>query len=321
MRLTLVSVVLLSVSATAAGADYLTRALLSVVYYGEPTRVISDQLESEAARQVVQQSVLMLVPESHLDIKEMRWMSKSVAAQWGICDNHPLAHEAAIATCSGVLISDMQVVTAAHCVPGGACKGFLLAHVDVGDAPDKPMILDVTHCHAVHHWDAERDLAIIELARPLDSPSPARWCDASLGTNERVTACGASFGAIPQCDPDGLVVGPGRVHADLAVGSSGGPLIDTDGFVRAIALDGAPDLVWNGSCFDEAHPAANAAGEGFAELRDLRDALKNLSLTPTCDVRADSRNLAPRDLDVRQLIALLFVLGAVIRWRTRKFKE
>jgi len=73
---------------------------------------------------------------------------------------------------------------------------------------------------------------------------------------EAVVACGANFGTRVMCDPRAQVVGStGSVltlMADVAIGASGGPVLDHDGRLLGMLFDGAVDFAPGTGCVTEA---------------------------------------------------------------------
>lgn len=157
--------------------------------------------------------------------------------------------------CSGVVLAQNVILTAAHCVAGVADTR---AHYRAGDGA--PVLVDIAaiaahpefRANAVKTRERSIDLALVRLAKPLPpSFAPASLARQTLGEGEAVTLAG--FGVTRSDDPStsgALRAAALAVRAPLSrillwakgadgrtgacTGDSGGPIFDAAGDLVAV---------------------------------------------------------------------------------------
>lgn len=158
-----------------------------------------------------------------------------------LCSDEPFLDQPSVADCSGVLLDDRTVLTAAHCLDAG-CEGLVvLRGYALGNAA-----VSSHRCVKVTGLEVARDLARIEVTpelaglAPLGFGSPPR-------PGDPVVAIGHPLGVPTKVDQGGVVVAVEAAHfsatLDLYSGSSGSPVFDVEGRLIGLASRGAGDLV------------------------------------------------------------------------------
>jgi hypothetical protein len=256
---------LLIVAATACSsepAQHFGKAESRVIYDRE-SRVAPSALASPAARDVLVASALALIPEVFIEQNhtDSIWISAPTPAEvFGVCSSEPGADLPAAAVCTGVAVAADVVVTAAHCVVNQEqCDSLRLVRGFLWDSWQQQVPAEsVFKCTSIlfrrYHDCSQTDLALIEVDRPL--AAVADLAQAVSKPGESVTACGASLGAPIRCDPDAIVTANGdselRLSADVAVGASGGPVLNGNGDLLGVLTGGAKDFSTLGECSVEA---------------------------------------------------------------------
>ncbi|MDP2322408.1 MAG: trypsin-like peptidase domain-containing protein, partial [Gammaproteobacteria bacterium] len=252
----------------------------SPVVYGHDSRVAPSALESQAAQAVLVNSTLAVVPVSFTTQSRSGsfTISAPMAAEvFDLCSSEPGGQLPAAAVCTGVAVAANVVATAAHCVADQEqCDRLLLVRGFLWDSWQSDVPADsVFRCQRVlfrrYHDCSAADLALIEIDRPL--AAFAGLAELSPKPGERLIACGASFGAPIRCDPEATVTTTTSsgvsLAADVAIGASGGPVLDATGDLVGVLSVGAEDLVPLATCSVE----ATGSGHGI-ERAESADAIR-----------------------------------------------
>lgn len=224
----------------------------SAVIYGE-----DDRREAfEVADAAFTESVVALVPRERLtpagevvafdapSLDEV--VRRSTGAS--LCPDERFGDQPSLASCSGVLVGESLVLTAAHCVRALPCEDTAIVFgfaFEAADALPPLRAENVFDCAEVLAIDDARDLAAIRLDRDplraappfalsmLDEGVPLILAGHPSGTPLKITANAPVAGPI---DPGGFIF-----YADAFAGNSGSPVFDAEGSLVGILSRGERD--------------------------------------------------------------------------------
>lgn len=221
------------------------------VSYAGNDRVAPAALDNQTLASTVHNSVIAWIPNARISAAEDTVDGPLLGERLDLCPNDPLYSGTVAAVCTGTLIAEDIVFTAAHCVGPDTCadvSAVLWQPTEADGGNDfSPSVDGVAQCLRVIGHDQELDLALVQLAGPL-TDKPAQWCARSLRPDDPLTSCGASFGGAIMCDPNAEVIEGSTVRTDVALGASGGPLFDDSSILRGVLLSGSIDVEGVGPC-------------------------------------------------------------------------
>ena len=155
-----------------------------------------------------------------------------------VCEGTLFADQPSIAFCSGVLVDSDIVITAAHCMADEIlCKETLLVFDYALDAENTPRGVgsdSIYRCRRVLQRDFQKDIAIVQLDRPVAPPRrPAPFRPPSQGpleVGDPVTLVGFPSGLPLKVDVEGNVVARSpsvyQTSSDVFAGHSGSMVLD-----------------------------------------------------------------------------------------------
>jgi hypothetical protein len=277
--------------------------------YGDDDRAEYFQVESDAMRARMTESMVALIPNSSL--QRVGDQLNLHAATWGeldgLCPGERFADQPAAAFCSGVLVDWDLVLTAGHCVRAFALGDFVVAFDFFYQAPEqlelgsdlRTPIEIVAEALDPPASEPRLDFAWLRLDRPVEAgraPVPLRLGPTSIALGEPIVTVSAGGGVPMKLDAGGQVRDLRAGSADYFVadsdtskGSSGGAAFDRSLTLVGVLVRGAQDLsaAEGDTCRTTLKVPAQAAEEQFTYVQRAVAALCAADPTASSLCRAD----------------------------------
>lgn len=234
------------------------------VIYGEDNRVEASQVDSSALDSA-RSAVAMLVPWERLDCNATRDECDLIPQTPEDVLGAPLCHGEAFADqpvghqCTGFLVGEDLLVTAAHCVDGRACEDLAFAfdyEINRNGALDTNSLRPLG-CEEIlyQHWDDFEDIALIRLDDVADRTPLCIERNDFPEAGTPLATIGHPLG-LPKKTSDGGTASTANFGhrfgntLDAAVGSSGGPVFDRRTLRAYGAVVTGPEQAWEYDAFN-----------------------------------------------------------------------
>ena len=259
----LLSAVLLSIS-----SSLLFSQMLPQVIYGEDDRRDLHQLTEERWQELAR-STAVLVDRRYVqkltdEETTYRLVTEKVGKRYDLCRSERFWEQPSAASyCSGFLVGENVLVSAAHCFnDAGACKTtavvFDYAYHSSDRDPTRVAESNVYFCEEVleHIYEigSGLDFAVVRLDRAVQGRKPLPLSTkVEVNKGEAVTVIGHPLGLPSKMSQGNIrsVRGKGYfvINADLYTGNSGSPVFDSrTGVVKGLVARGEDDFITRGSC-------------------------------------------------------------------------
>ncbi len=264
---------------------YMTLLLILVIGCGEPTSIAGQQLPGvEVAAQlpyksiygddsrrevykshtqfqeIARESIVALIPSSNIYTTSnghVRLSSTEYGrAQFRIddrrmafCDDVPFQKQPVAAQCTGTLVADDIVLTAAHCLAGKTCEDVSLVF-DYYLEDDNKMVqmtsASVYPCQKVlaYEFDGYRDFALLQLSRKTSSdrqPRPMIYTPSKVQKDNDILVVGTPDGLPFKVEAEAYIAFEPEwdedvfyLYADIFKGNSGSASMNHDGEILGV---------------------------------------------------------------------------------------
>lgn len=232
----------------------------SIVYGDDDRREVYEVEGPE--RDIARASVVALIPKPRIQRPasgELRLTAPTLKAAYDLCDDQRFLDQPTAADCTGVLIDDDLVLTAAHCFESGDCSTYFYAFDYFYRGPKQLERIgsnDLYTCQRIVAQEmSERngrliDYAVVQLDRPVADRKPIAIRDSVGKLEEPLTVLGMTSGLPLKVDSAAHLIAERAgtrdyfmLEADTFEGSSGSAIVDAQGALLGILVRGGLDYV------------------------------------------------------------------------------
>ena len=261
--------------------------LFSGILYGEDGRVEGSSLELGSQAKLLSASVALVLEKSKLKkavcSRYYSLETEEFGSSYKLCEEERFYKQETAGFCTGFLISDDTVLTAAHCFESKEDCGELAFLFDYEEEEKKlsskrgKRILskDLFFCKEVFFpqrgGDKKSvDLAVIKLDRKVRGRAPLLFSSDPLVGNEEFYVPGHPYGLPLKVAYGGRVLenydeSIFTASLDTYSGNSGSPVLyEGTGLVAGMLVRGADDFVLKGDCYQSAR-----CEEGFCKGEEV----------------------------------------------------
>ena len=223
-------------------------------------------VEDIEIRSLALSSTVALMPEGSVTSTaagSLAFGSKTLTDVFDLCDSEPFVWQPSLANCSGVLLDDDLVVTAAHCVTFLPCQNqlWIFGYAILNEGARPQLDEDALYrCRAVpvREYGPTRDgrrldFAVVQLDRPVSSHRRAPTItNQPMPTGERAIVIGYPSGLPVKVDRGATILDAREAEADYLglasdtfIGSSGSGVFNRQNELVAIVVRGGEDYEYS----------------------------------------------------------------------------
>jgi V8-like Glu-specific endopeptidase len=246
---------------SAPSAHDLAEARGPLIYGSDDRRDVYEIEDVEARSLALSGTAALMPPRSVRSTAtgSLTFGSETLIDVFDLCESERFVRQPSLANCSGVLLDDDLVVTAAHCVTFLPCQDQLWVFgYAIRSEGARPQLDEggVYRCRSVpvHHYGAtddgrRLDFAVVQLDRPVSMDQrAASLATAVIPTGERATVIGYPSGLPAKVDRGATVLDAReaeqdyvRLASDTFIGSSGSGVFNGQNELVAIVVRGGED--------------------------------------------------------------------------------
>jgi V8-like Glu-specific endopeptidase len=246
---------------TAPSAHDLAEARAPLIYGSDDRRDLYEVDDVEVRSLALSATAALMPPRSVKSTAtgSLEFGSETLIDVFDLCDSERFISQPSLATCSGVLLDDDLVVTAAHCVTFLPCQDQLWVFgYAIGREGARPLLDEafVYRCRSVpvHQYGAAEDgrrldFAVVQLDRPVSlDQRAAPIATEIISGGERATVIGYPSGLPVKVDRGATVLDAResevdylRLASDTFLGSSGSGVFNGQNELVAIVVRGGED--------------------------------------------------------------------------------
>eukprot|EP00736_Rhodelphis_marinus_P005797 Rmarinus@m.2596 len=209
---------------------------------------------------------------------------------YDLCTDEPYYNQKNPAFCSGVLVADDIVATAGHCISESTCADtavvFDFAIFSTQESLTSIMrvpVSSVFYCSEVISVNYDtRDYAVVRLDRAVSGFAPLPLASQNPSVGESTQVIGHPSGLARKYAAGASVINVFddyfTTDLDTYGGNSGSAVLDADGVVVGVLVEGDTDYVYTGSCYVSnvcEQGATDCSGESVTHSSLVKDVVEN----------------------------------------------